>query len=748
VVHRDVKPSNLMIDPSGRVWVTDFGLAQLESDATLTMSGDILGTLRYMSPEQSLGKPGLVDFRTDIYSLGATLYEMLTLQPLFPEADRQAILACIANNEPRSLRWIDPDIPADLETIVTKALSKEPLDRYATAGEMAEDLRRFLTDVPIRAKRPTRVERAIKWVRRHHRIVTVASMLVALMLCLVVVGMVLLATAWRRESHQRQLAEDAAKEATAKTAEAEAESARAERNFRRALQAVDEMFTQVGVSDLVDVPQKEPVRRALVQKALEYYQGFLKERPDDPELAYETGRAWVRVGYARRILGELPGALQAAQQAKAIFDSLDAEHSANPDHRLGLMSAYEEIAMNQMMSNQRVDALETRRKALELMEAIVRDFPEPAHHWIRLADAMSAYGNSFNLTGHSMSEAEPYHRRSLATLEQVRERYPEEDLLAQFAHKSHWLGDCLVKQKKYEEAEVYLRRAIELREEQLRRTPGSAGVKHDLAHAISYYSHIPIPRGHEAEREAILKRNIEVTKQLSRDFPDTLDFANRLTMAYRGYGNFLQNYGRYAESRDLHLEYILCLKQLQKRFPLEGGQLGNIAWAYNTLGTNLTELGEKDAAREAYQEARRNFEQLIVAVPNHMRAKWYLAVFLAECSDEQVGDAARGRDMIKSIVAEAPDRREHWMALAAAEHRLRNWQAMREALERSAALAKEPVPVTEQLGLAIALSQLGEKDAALQMYQSAVAEIDRLSIHEYDVRKILEEARTLLGVAE
>jgi tetratricopeptide (TPR) repeat protein len=701
-----------------------------------------------MSPEQSSGKPGRVDFRTDIYSLGATLYEMLTLQPLFPDADRQQILSCIVGSEPRALRLVDPEIPADLETIVSKALSKEPLDRYATAGELADDLKRFLDDVPIRAKRPTRMELLLKWVRRHNRLVSVAASMLAAMLCLVVAGTVMLAAAWQRESHQRRLAEEAVKEATAKTAEAQDERARAEKNFRRALQAVDEMFTQVGVSDLAEVPQMEPVRRALVQKALDYYQVFLTERSNDPELAYETGRAWVRVGYARRILGELPGALKAAEQAKAIFDTLDAEHSTNSTHRLDLMSAYEEMAMNQMMSRQREEALETRRKAFELMETIVRDFPEPAHHWIRFADSMSAYGNAFNMTKRPQSEAEVYHRRALETLEMVRARYPDEDLLPQFAHKTHWLGSSLKLQKKFEEAEVQLRRAVELREEQLRRTPGSAGIKHDLAHAIAYYCQLPVARGGETEREAMFLRNIEVMKELTRDFPDTLDYATRMSMAYRGYGNFLLNYGRYAESRDVHLEYIAYLKQAQKRFSLGGGQRGDLAWGYNTLGTILTEMGEKDAARGAYRNARENFEQLVTEIPHHLRARWFLAVFLAECPEESVGDAARGKEMLAAIVAESPQTREYWTALAAAEHRLKNWQQVREALEKAASLAQEPVPVAEQLGLAIALAHLGEKDAALQMYRTAVAEMERISFRDYDARKYRDEARTLLGIAE
>jgi serine/threonine protein kinase/lipopolysaccharide biosynthesis regulator YciM len=180
VVHRDVKPANLMLDAHGKLWVTDFGLARLGADAGLTMTGDLLGTLRYMSPEQALAKHNLVDHRSDVYSLGATLYELLTLRPVVDGKDREDILRRIAFEEPRPPRALDRAIPAELETIVLTALAKEPAERYATAQDLADDLRRFLGDEPIRAKRPTRPQRARKWLRRHPAVLRSALVVVLL----------------------------------------------------------------------------------------------------------------------------------------------------------------------------------------------------------------------------------------------------------------------------------------------------------------------------------------------------------------------------------------------------------------------------------------------------------------------------------------------------------------------------------------------------------------------------------------
>ena len=142
----------------------------------------MLGTIRYMSPEQASGQRVLLDHRTDIYSLGATFYELLTLQPIFPGRTRQALLAEVLNREPRPPRAIDRRIPAELEIIVLKALSKNPADRYATAQELADDLQRFLRDEPIHARRPSLVEQGRKWARRHPAVLAAAVLVMFLTL--------------------------------------------------------------------------------------------------------------------------------------------------------------------------------------------------------------------------------------------------------------------------------------------------------------------------------------------------------------------------------------------------------------------------------------------------------------------------------------------------------------------------------------------------------------------------------------
>jgi eukaryotic-like serine/threonine-protein kinase len=175
ILHRDIKPANLLIDRHGAVWITDFGLARFPSEFSLTGTGDMVGTLRYMSPEQALARRGVVDQRTDIYALGVTLYELLTLRPAFDGRDHHELLHQIATDEPVPPRRLNPAIPRDLETIVLKAMAKDLPHRSATAQELAADLRRFLADEPILARRPGMVERGLRWARRHRELVATAA---------------------------------------------------------------------------------------------------------------------------------------------------------------------------------------------------------------------------------------------------------------------------------------------------------------------------------------------------------------------------------------------------------------------------------------------------------------------------------------------------------------------------------------------------------------------------------------------
>jgi WD40 repeat protein len=231
IVHRDIKPSNLLLDTAGVVWITDFGLAKAEEDG-LTATGDILGTFRYMSPERFRGEG---DARADIYALGLTLYELLTLTPAFDTGDRPTLIERIKAEEPVRPRSLDGRIPRDLETIVLKAIEKDPKQRYASADAMADDLRRFLDDEPILARRASAAERYARWARHHPAIALLGAVLTAVLVLTTVASLIVANRMARLAENQRRAAEAerSARQEASRTAKAEF-AARAEADQARA----------------------------------------------------------------------------------------------------------------------------------------------------------------------------------------------------------------------------------------------------------------------------------------------------------------------------------------------------------------------------------------------------------------------------------------------------------------------------------------------------------------------------------
>ena len=280
VVHRDIKPANLMVDRRGNLWITDFGLAQFYNETNLTRTGDMLGTLRYMSPEQASGRAAVLDQRTDVYSLGMTLYELLTLERALTGETRQQLLFQIGMAEPRSVRSIDKTIPPEWQTILAKATAKEPGERYASALALAEDLRRYLDDQPILARPPSALNRLAKWTRRHRSLAM--SMIVTLILLAIGFGISTVLVA--REQAKTQAAYEAE----------EQQRIRAERNLSQARDAVN-FFTEVAADELPHNPQFSDARKHLLEVGLAYYQTFIDQSEGDSSLATEMTAAKAHV---------------------------------------------------------------------------------------------------------------------------------------------------------------------------------------------------------------------------------------------------------------------------------------------------------------------------------------------------------------------------------------------------------------------------------------------------------------------
>jgi serine/threonine protein kinase len=377
IIHRDIKPSNLLVDAGWKLWVTDFGLARLtRDDSAPTRTGDLVGTLRYMSPEQIRGEPCAGDPRTDIYSLGATLYEACTLRPVFEASDPSALVHHILNDTPPTPRTIASTIPKDLETIILKAMDKLPSARYATARDLADDLRRFLEDRPIRARRPNFVERSLRWSKRHRALIATA---IAGIVVSMAFGTITLWQAKRQvEANLRQVS-DARNQVWQAKRQVEANLRQVTDARNQEHYAIEGLF---GINDMITVPLlheatvagmwDEERRLQSYRQLIGFYDRIVKTYAPDGYQLEVVAKAARRAGALRMSIGDPRGRDNYAR-AIDVYEAISAKKPRFIWYRTGLISTLREYAGHLERLGDRPAASARHRRAFEVAEGLLAD---------------------------------------------------------------------------------------------------------------------------------------------------------------------------------------------------------------------------------------------------------------------------------------------------------------------------------------------------------------------------------------
>ena len=630
IVHRDIKPSNLLLDGNGKLWVTDFGLARRQTDANLTRTGDLVGTVRYMSPEQALGQAALVDHRTDIYSLAVTLYELLTLEPAFPGDAGPVLIRHIERDEPRPLRQLQPKIPLDLQTVVLKGMAKRREDRYATAQEFADDLQRVLEGKATVARPPSLLDRTARWAQRHREVVAVAGMVGLLALLGLTIGTTVISLQNREIGRQKR--------------ETEKNLAKAEKLFDEAQEA---MVALTRISDhLADVPGADHIRQDLLRQNLVYYRNFIAEAQDNPKLMRpEIAATYGSIGDISFDIGSIADALAADTQAIQMFQELAAANPSDTDYRRRLGVCQNNLGRVLKQLGRTDESRHAFAEAIRLQEEVLPAAEDPEQCRVDLALAHSNLGLLQNETGEGENAAASL-ARAVGLQEQLLQAAPDDPKrLRNLAVSLNNLGG-VCKSRQPDKAIVYYEKAVALQRKAGELQPDDPACQSELAVTYNNLGALQSRRGAVGLAAESYAQMVDLARDLNRQWPAQRLYRSRLALGFNNFAEAQRKLG-HAAAAEQPLRQALALQEtLVKQDPRDVDLQSGLGVMYNDLGVVLVELNRAADAVTAYEQAVAHQQQAMARAPKITRyreflSKHYFNYGLALRQTGQLGDAAR-----------------------------------------------------------------------------------------------------------
>ncbi|MBC7822245.1 MAG: protein kinase [Planctomycetaceae bacterium] len=644
VLHRDIKPANLLLDREGCVWIADFGLAKLAGQENVTHAGDIVGTLRYMPPEQFQGRP---EARSDVYSLGLTLYELCTRRPAFDATERGPLVKQILHDEPPRPRRIDPLVPRDLETIILKAITREPAGRYQTASALADDLRLFLEDRPISARPISAFERLWRWSRRNPALATASSLALFGLVLATVIGWIgyvstRQALAEKQIEHSKVLTAKATTEATLDVA-----LAGFERVFVGLAATANGLPLDGGDGGDGGDDGGEPFGLSVVseqdarvlQELLSFYDRFTELNRDNPKLRRELAQANRRVGDIQQRLGRLSVAEATFRRTLESLDTptQEAEVRSQLGQTLLLLSRVDDarsefdrtVALRRQLAEQAADDPQTKfelaralqqlggmsrlprvvqqgeaslREAAQLLEILVSSHPARTDFRLILARTLRGLSPLLMRAG-QREESLTANTRALALLDALHEESPSNpEFLAELAEANLSLDldspaiRLPLARRRFEQA---VRFADELYRQQSH-VPAYAVLR---SRAAARLGDVLQRQGEASSSLRELDTARDILNDLIRRFPSIPLYRLLRGEASLTAGTSYRDDRQLSQSRAALEAGISDLESYLTAVPRSSAARNRRMQAYRNLATTLTLLGEPQLAAEAISKA-------------------------------------------------------------------------------------------------------------------------------------------------